>query len=256
LWKQEYPRPMSKEERAAPAPIFADAWADLSRGGTAGRLLAVVFLGTMAFNMQDVLLEPYGGEILGLSVSNTTLLTATWAVGALLAFGLAAKWLAEGVNPMRLAVRGILVGIAAFSAVIFASPLDSAPLFFAGAGGIGFGGGLFAIATLTTAMTLPVSDIAGRGLALGAWGAAQATAQGVSTALGGAIRDGVDMVATSGAWGQALNDPATGYSVVYHMEIGLLFLTLVALGPLVTRTTRLIRPNPKEARIGLADFPT
>ncbi|MEM8823271.1 MAG: MFS transporter, partial [Pseudomonadota bacterium] len=47
LWKQEYPRPMSKEERAAPAPIFADAWADLSRGGTAGRLLAVVFLGTM-----------------------------------------------------------------------------------------------------------------------------------------------------------------------------------------------------------------
>jgi BCD family chlorophyll transporter-like MFS transporter len=33
----------------------------------------------MAFNMQDVLLEPYGGEILGLSVSATTLLTATWA---------------------------------------------------------------------------------------------------------------------------------------------------------------------------------
>jgi BCD family chlorophyll transporter-like MFS transporter len=43
--------------------------------------------------------------------------------------------------------------------------------------------------------------------------------------------------------------------VVYHVEIGLLFLTLAALGPLVGRA-RHTRPNPKEARIGLADFPT
>jgi MFS transporter, BCD family, chlorophyll transporter len=50
-------------------------------------LLAVVFLGTLAFNMQDVLLEPYGGEILGLPVAATTLLTAGWAAGALLGFG-------------------------------------------------------------------------------------------------------------------------------------------------------------------------
>ncbi|WP_298437939.1 PucC family protein [uncultured Jannaschia sp.] len=257
LWKQESLRPTTKAERAAPPPRFADAWADLSRGGTAGRLLAAVFLGTMAFNMQDVLLEPYGGEILGLSVSNTTLLTASWAIGALGAFALAARWLTQGIDPTRMAARGILAGIAAFSAVIFASPLGSAPLFFAGAMGIGFGGGLFAVATLTTAMTLPVTDIAGRGLALGAWGAAQATAQGLSTALGGGIRDGVDALATSGMLGTALDDPATGYSVVYHLEIGLLFLTLVALGPLVGRTDRPSdRPEPKEARIGLADFPT
>ena len=77
LWKQERVRPMTKEDREAPQPSFKDAWADLTAGGTAGRLLAVVFLGTMAFNMQDVLLEPYGGEILGLSVSSTTLLTDT-----------------------------------------------------------------------------------------------------------------------------------------------------------------------------------
>jgi BCD family chlorophyll transporter-like MFS transporter len=73
LWKQERVRPMTKAQREAPSPSFSDAWADYSNGGTAGRLLVVVFLGTMAFNMQDVLLEPYGGEILGLSVSATTL---------------------------------------------------------------------------------------------------------------------------------------------------------------------------------------
>ncbi|MEO1454667.1 MAG: MFS transporter, partial [Pseudomonadota bacterium] len=103
LWKQEHVRPMTRDERAAPRPRFADAWADFSQGGDAGRLLAVVFIGTMAFNMQDVLLEPYGGEILGLSVSATTLLTALWAAGALVGFGFAARWLSAGLDSYRMA---------------------------------------------------------------------------------------------------------------------------------------------------------
>ena len=93
LWKQESVRPMSREERAAPRPRFAEAWADYTHGGDAGRLLAVVFLGTMAFNMQDVLLEPFGGEVLGLSVSATTTLTALFAGGTLCAFMASARWL-------------------------------------------------------------------------------------------------------------------------------------------------------------------
>jgi len=254
LWKQERVRPMTKAEREADdTPSFRDAWADYASGGTAGRLLVVVFLGTMAFNMQDVLLEPYGGEILGLSVSATTLLTATWALGALVGFGLAAKWLAVGINPYRMGARGILAGLAAFSCVIFANPWASAPLFFTGASLIGFGGGLFAVATLTAAMTMPAGK-AGRGLALGAWGAAQATAAGLSTAIGGGVRDLVNSAATNGHLGVALDNPATGYSVVYHLEILLLFVTLVALGPLVrTVTTDRTRGAGK---FGLTDLPT
>ena len=259
LWKQERIRPMTREERAAPAPRFRDAWADLARGGTAGRLLAVVFLGTMAFNMQDVLLEPYGGEVLGLSVSATTLLTAMWSAGALVAFGLAAKWLAAGIDPHRMAGRGLLVGLAAFSAVIFAAPLGSAPLFYLGAVLIGFGGGLFAVSTLTAAMTMPAQGLAGRGLALGAWGAAQATAAGLATLIGGTVRDVVNHAAASGALGEALTAPDTGYSVVYHTEIGLLLLTLIALGPLVRyrRTPVQSTADDRETGgFGLAEFPT
>ena len=253
LWRQEHVRPMSQEERAAPRPRFAEAWADYARGGQAGRLLAVVAIGTMGFNMQDVLLEPYGGEILGLSVSATTLLPAVWAAGALAGFAYAARALGRGRDAYRLAARGILVGIAAFSAVVFAAPLTSPALFFAGAAGIGFGGGLFAVATLMAAMTMPAQGLAGRGLALGAWGAAQATAAGLSIFLGGALRD---LVAAS-QWTEQLG-AATGYSVVYHIEIGLLFLTLAALGPLV-RTVRL-SPNSNNThghggKIGLADLP-
>ena len=101
LWKQEPLRPMSKTERAEPRPRFRDAWADFAKGGQAGRLLAVVALGTAAFSMQDVLLEPYGGQVLGLSVSSTTLLTALWSFGAIGGFAFAARWLANGMMPYR-----------------------------------------------------------------------------------------------------------------------------------------------------------
>jgi BCD family chlorophyll transporter-like MFS transporter len=205
-----------------------------------------------------VLLEPYGGEILGLSVSQTTFLTAMSAVGALTGFVLSARWMARGTDPFRLCARGILAGIAAFSAVIFAAPLHSTALFFAGAGLIGFGGGLFAIATLTVAMSISTGGLAGAGIALGAWGAAQATAQGLSIFFGGTIRDVVGHLATSGVLGTGLSDPSLGYSFVYHLEIGLLFATLAALGPLVR-----LRPLPEQndqtsgdARLRLAEFPT
>ena len=256
IWKQEKVSPMSKEDRKAPRPLFRDAWSDFLKGGQVGRLLAVVFIGTMAFNMQDVLLEPYGGQVLGLSVSATTLLTAVWASGALLGFAYAARLLIKRNDPYRMAGRGLIIGLVAFPVVIFAAPTESAILFFAGAGLIGLGGGLFSISTLTSAMTMPAEGFAGRGLALGAWGASQATAAGFSIALGGTIRDWIDSLAIRGSLGEALATPTTGYSFVYHSEIALLFVALVVLGPLV-RTNRRASSNQRgSARIGLADFPT
>jgi BCD family chlorophyll transporter-like MFS transporter len=91
------------------------------------------------------------------------------------------------------------------------------------------------------------------GLALGAWGAVQASAAGVAIALGGAIRDAVSGLAAEGLLGPAVTAPAAGYSAVYHIEIALLFATLVAVGPLVRASGQ-----PGEAhspKFGLAEFP-
>ena len=253
LWKQEKMAPMTKEERSAKRPLFRDAWRDFTTGGDAGRLIVVVLIGTMAFSMQDVLLEPYGGQILGLSVSSTTLLTAMWASGALVAFWLAARWLAAGQDPYRMAGKGLLVGIGAFCCVILSGLMGSIPMFYLGAVLIGFGSGLFAVSMLTSAMTLPVQGNAGRGLALGAWGAAQATGAGLSIFIGGTLRDLVNHAAGTGVFGEALATPATGYSVVYQTEIGLLFITLIALGPLV-RTRAMT--SGTTTKLELADFPT
>ena len=78
LWKQEKMAPMSQAACQAPKTSFHAAWADFTGQATVRRLIFTIFAGTVAFNMQDVLLEPYVGEILGLSVSATTQLTAMW----------------------------------------------------------------------------------------------------------------------------------------------------------------------------------
>lgn len=255
LWKQEKVRPMTKEEMAETRPIFHEGWRDLMAGGTAGRLLSVVMLGTMGFQMQDVLLEPYGAEILGLSVGATTWLTTCNATGALVGFLMAGRWMTQGQDMYRMAARGLLVGVVAFLMVIFAAPLQSTVMFYLGAWCIGLGAGLFAVSTLTAAMAMPEQGMAGRGLVLGAWGAAQATAAGLSIAVGGGLRDSVGTYAMEGHFGALLATKAFGYAFVYQLEIAVLFATLLALAPLVRVTVFNAQTKANAARLGLVDFP-
>jgi BCD family chlorophyll transporter-like MFS transporter len=249
LWKQEARNPAATDP-ARPAPRFRDSWRQFRLGGRSSRVLVAVGLGTAAFSMQDILLEPYGGEILSLTVGQTTLLTALLASGTLTGFGLAARFLGRSTDPYRLAGFGACAGLFAFSAVIFAAPLQSPLLLCAGAAAIGFGGGLFSVGTLTAAMSLARNGQSG--LALGAWGAVQATSAGIAIAIGGGVRDAVSSLATQGSLGTALNDTSTGYIVVYHIEIALLFATLAAIGPLVRPA---LEAKRAQARFGMAEFP-
>ncbi|MEP7296887.1 MAG: PucC family protein [Burkholderiales bacterium] len=251
LWKQEARDPANRP-RGEPKPSFRANWARFAARGQSIRFLVAVGMGTAAFNMQDIILEPYGGEILHLPVGATTTLTAMMACGALGAFAMAARALGHGASPHKLAAWGVLAGVVAFSLVIFAEPLDSALLFRIGATLIGFGGGLFSVGTLTAAMNLENDGL--NGLALGAWGAVQASCAGVAIAAGGALRDIVSSLATQGALGSALGSPAVGYSVVYHVELYLLFATLIAIGPLV-RSARRAPPPSNPGKFGLAEFP-
>lgn len=256
LWKQEHVMPMTASERAQPRPVFSNAWADFMATPSASRLIVVVFVGTLAFNMQDVLLEPYGGEVLGLSVGKTTWLTAAWSLGALIGLAFAARRLRLGAAEHQLMSTAVLVGIIAFIAVILATPTASPLLFFTGTTLIGLGAGLFAVATLITAMNLPVINDAGRGLALGAWGAAQATAAGCAIALGGTLRDWINSAALGGTFGDRLTTPATGYATVYTTEIAALIITFVLLKPLVRQARRTSSlSDQRSGGIQLADFP-
>ncbi len=238
LWKQEARDPR-RTTMTTVHPEFSSVWAAFIAIPATRRLLVAIGLGAAAFAMQDVLLEPYGGQVLGLSVGATTSLTALWALGTLTGFGLAAKALANGSDPHRLAGNGGVAGIAAFLMIIFAAPSQSVGLLCMGAMIMGFGGGLFSVGTLTAAMALSTKGRSG--LALGAWGAVSATCSGTAILLGGLLRD--TMSASS------------GYTAVFLTEIVLLLAMLIAIGPLVRRVGGAFETYPSQ-KFGLTEFPT
>lgn len=247
-WKQEVRNPeATRPDRARVA--FRDAWRAFSSDNPTCRLLLAVGLGTLAFSMQDILLEPYGAQVLGMAVGETTRLTAVMVLGTLLAFAFTARRLQRGANEYRLAGGSVLIGVAAFSSVIFAAPLQSMALFVGGTFLIGVGAGLYTLAMLFAVMHRASAEQ--HGLALGLWGAVQATATGVGLALGGLLRDLVTQLGSAGMLGEALSQTYVGYSVVYHLEILLLFAAVVAFGPLVRSAgARSLGPN-----FGLVEYP-
>ncbi len=284
-WKQE-PRRAGMHQVEPERASFANALKNLLGNRRAKRYLMAVFVGSAAFAMQDVILEPYGAQMLGLSVSGTSLLTALTAAGALLAYGLAAFWLGRHADPYRLAAYGMVVGMPAFSLIIFSHPFASPLLYQIGAFLVGVGSGLFAVSTLAAAMSLDEGlSLAGspnrvarlddetrqdktqhdniehhkiqhrnfHGLALGAWGAAQATAAGLAMGLGGSLRDVINSQAMAGRFGEVLRNEATGYSFVYHTELLLLVIGVILMGPLV----RFVQhdPNRVNKKMGFSDLP-
>jgi MFS transporter, BCD family, chlorophyll transporter len=240
LWKQETRRP----RRGAPQPerpLFSQAWARYIATPGAPRRLVAIGLGTMAFSMQDVLLEPYGGQVLGMGVGSTTWLTAALAAGGLTGFGLASRILGRGADPARLSMVGACIGLPAFGAVLLASLTLSVSVFAFGAALIGLGAGIFSHGTLTVTMNRAPKDQIG--LALGVWGAVQATCAGIAVALGGVLRDVVGTLAERGTFGTTLDVPATGYAFVYVVEVVLLLLTIAVMSTLVAPRAGLAAMN-------------
>jgi BCD family chlorophyll transporter-like MFS transporter len=255
LWKQE---PRNPPRGAAPRtadPSFRESWARFVAGEDAVRRLMVVGLGTVGFAMADVVLEPYGGEVLGLSVSETTRLTALLAFGGLAGFAFAWVAMARGGHAYRIAHLGALLGVPAFALVILAAPAGVPALFLLGNLLIGFAGALFWHGTLTATMNRAPKDQAG--LALGAWGAVQATAAGLAMALSGVLRDVVQAALAAMEPALGLAATAGGYMSVYALEILLLVITVVATLPLLRRARSAAPARPEaEATGGAAAEPT
>jgi len=231
LWKQE-PRDRARAramETARPDP-FVTALKRLVRVPGTARLLVVIALGTFGFGAADVLLEPYGGQVLGFSVADTTKLTALLAGGTLIGFAVASRRLGAGGSAVRLGRIGALVGVPGFAAIIVSSLGAGPALFVAGTVATGLGAGLFGHATLTATIRNAPAD--GIGLALGAWGSVQATAAGIGIALAGVVRD--ILAAAPGQAGAAAHMP---YTFVFMVEMVFLALAILVALPLATKAT-------------------
>ncbi len=224
MWQQEARNRARATAEPGPHVSFATAWGRLTRQPGMIRLLSIIALGTAGFGMADVLLEPYGGQVLAMSVAETTRLTVFLALGSLIGFALASRWLSRGSRPMDVAIYGAAVGVPAFGLIVLASVTASVPLLIGATMVAGFGAGLFGHGTLTATMRAAARDQIG--LSLGAWGAVQTTAAGIAIAVGGVVRDAVLLAGFDGA------SAAAPYTVVFGIEAGLLVLALLVAVPL------------------------
>ena len=255
VWRQEriiiIKNAMNKSEDR-----FFISWKKFISDRKSNSLIWVVFWGTLAFSMQDVLLEPYGGQILGLSVSDTTNLTGIWAIGALLGLALAANNSKKTISSVSNAMTALLLGIVGFSAIIFSSPMQFPFLYYLGTLFIGFGTGLFSVSLLIIAMALSSATKLGSGFVLGSWGASQAIGAGLGIAIGGIIRDIVNKMALNGYFGSTFENNSIGYIFVYHLEILFIFITLIALGMLSQELNKRKIKNNGQKSFGLTEIPS
>ena len=231
---------------------YVAAMTQRARLGTAILLPALRQPTVLAHQLANLDQISQGRVVLGLGVGATSGLTAVAALGSLLAFGLSARVMNQRIGACGLGGLGAVIGLVAFALVIFSAPLQSVALFKTGVLLVGFGSGLFSVGMLVNAMTYGDGRLSG--LALGAWGAVQATSAGVAMALGGLLRDGVDALAQSGRLGEVLQSPVTGYSFVYHLEMYMLLTVLIALGPMARRGMN--RMPSSSTRFGLAELPS
>jgi BCD family chlorophyll transporter-like MFS transporter len=184
---------------------------------------------------QDILLEPYGAQAFGMSVKQTTQLTATWGgmtLVALLLWGLVlSRWLSKKTG----ALIGGLIATAGLLLIAASGLLAAQALFVPGVAALGFGTG-FATST-NLALMLDMTTAEQAGLFIGAWGLADALARGAGMLLGGVLRDIV-----SGATG----NPSSGYITVFLIEAIMLAGSLLLLRALDVSAFRSRQPSLTE----------
>ena len=166
---------------------------------------------------QDVLLEPFGAEAFGMSVTETTRITSLWGTFVLVAIVIAG--LLEGrVSKRIVAQAGNLGALAGFVVIVLSGLSRSLSIFYTGVILLGLGTGLSTVANLSLMFDLTVAGNVG--LYIGAWGFSNALSRLTGSLLGGIVRDGVTQVT-----GLALS----GYIVVFGIEAGMLAAAAVML---------------------------
>jgi MFS transporter, BCD family, chlorophyll transporter len=183
-----------------------------------GIFFAFLSVLTIGLFMQEAVLEPYGGEVFGMSIGETTQLNAFWGVGILLGYSFTGFLIIPGLGKKPTTKIGCILVALSFGLIVLAGftqqpkMLQLAVMLFGIAAGIATVGGISLMLDLTAAKTA--------GTFIGAWGLAQAMSRGLATLIGGVILD----------LGKSIFDlPLMSYSLVFLMQAVGMILAIVIL---------------------------
>jgi BCD family chlorophyll transporter-like MFS transporter len=223
--------------RSAPSaarPPFREAFGQVWREPAAREFTIFIFVSMLAYSAQELLVEPFGGLVFGMTPGATTKLAGLQHGGVLtgmlgVAFAASAiggpilgslrMWTVAGC----LASSASLVAIAASGFASAAGPLRAAVF------ALGVSNGAFAVAAIGSMMSLAGAGAGSReGTRMGLWGAAQAVAFGLGGFVGTVA---VDVVR------RFVSAPLTAYDTAFVGE-AILFLFAAALASRIAVSRR------------------
>jgi BCD family chlorophyll transporter-like MFS transporter len=137
---------------------------------------------------QDIFLEPYGAQVFGMSVNETTRLSMYWGVGTLGAMMVSGLWLVNRIGRRRVAALGLWIVALTFTSLIITGAIGQTWLFITLVFLLGVGSGVTAAGTLTLMVDFTTPERAG--LLMGTWTVAHQLAEAVGNMLGGVVLDG------------------------------------------------------------------
>ena len=182
-----------------------------------GIFFTFLLLMSISLFMQDAILEPYGGEVFGMTISDTTKLNAFFGMGTLIGiattgFAIVPRCGKQGTTRLGC----ILVAICLIGLIM--AGFTARPEFLMGMLLLfGFGSGVLTAGAISLMLDLTAAETAGT--FIGAWGLAQAMARGLSTVFGGGVLD-------IGRW--LFDTPVLAYASVFSVQaIGMLLALII-----------------------------
>lgn len=166
---------------------------------------------------QDVLLEPFGGEAFGMSVTETTRITAIWGVCVLFAL-LIAGLLGGRVLKKTIARWGGLAALVGFLLIVGSPVAGGLGVFYLGVISLGIGTGLSTTSNLS--IMLDMTTAGNVGLFIGAWGMANAISRLLGSLLSGVVRDVITQIS---------GNPVAAYMGVFGILAGFMLISLLVL---------------------------
>lgn len=142
---------------------------------------------SLSLFMQDAILEPYGGEVFGMRISETTQLNAAFGMGTLLGIIATGFWVVPRIGKKRTVVIGCIWAAVCLGLISLSGLSGTPSLLMAAVFCFGIASGILTLGAIVLMLDLTIAETAGT--FIGAWGLAQAMARGSATVLGGGVLD-------------------------------------------------------------------
>jgi BCD family chlorophyll transporter-like MFS transporter len=164
---------------------LTSAFSSILRNREARWFGAFLFLSMFSYFMQDVLLEPFGGDVFGLAPAETTRFNAYMGVGVVAAMLFGGMRVIPSKGKPWATSLGIVFMVAAFGALAVSSLVGISQLLPLIILILGVGAGFFTVGGV--ALMMDMTSTAHTGMFVGAWTLVQAIAKGPTAIVGGAL---------------------------------------------------------------------